>query len=80
MRALLENTTANVDAAFDAADKLAKTKTVKDAAEIQTEFLQAQTQRVLEQTQEAVSLAMKASVEAFETWSAMMATGFGKAK
>jgi hypothetical protein len=33
---------------------------------------------VLEQTQEAVSLAMKGSVEAFETWSAMMATGFDK--
>jgi hypothetical protein len=76
---MLENTAANVDAAFEAAHKLAKMKTVKDAAEIHTEFLQAQTQRVLEQTQEAVSLAMKASMEAFETWSAMMATGFGKA-
>jgi hypothetical protein len=68
-----------VDAAFDAANKLAKTKTVKDAAEIQAEFLQAQTQRVLEQTQDAASLAMKASLEAYETWSAMIATGFGKA-
>jgi hypothetical protein len=68
-----------VDAAFDAANKLAKTKTVKDAAEIQAEFLQAQTQHVLEQTQDAASLAMKASLEAYETWSAMIATGFGKA-
>ena len=68
-----------MDAAFDAANKLAKTKTVKDAAEIQAEFLQAQTQRVLEQTQDAASLAMKASLEAYETWSAMIATGFGKA-
>jgi hypothetical protein len=31
-----------------------------------------------EQTQDAVSLAMKASMEVFETWSAMMMTGFGK--
>jgi hypothetical protein len=43
-----------VDAAFDATVKLAKMKTVKDAPEIHTEFLQAQTQRVFEQTHDAV--------------------------
>lgn len=62
-----------LDAAFDVAVKLTKTKTIKDAAEIHTELLQAD-----EQTQDAVSLAMKASMEVFETWSAMMTTGFGK--
>jgi hypothetical protein len=75
---LLDNATVNVGAAFEMAEKLAKSKTVTDAANVHTEFLQAQTQRVLDQTQDAVSLAMKASAEVFETWSTMV-TGLSKA-
>jgi len=64
-----------LDAAFDVAVKLTKTKTIKDAAEIHTELLQAD-----EQTQDAVSLAMKASMEVFETWTTPLDIGIYRAK
>lgn len=75
---LIDNATVNVSAAFEVAEKLAKSKTVTDVANIHTEFVQAQSQRVLGQVQDAVSLAIKAGTEAFETWSAMVLTQFKK--
>lgn len=38
---LIENANTNVGAAFEAADRLAKSKTVEDVAQVHTDFLQA---------------------------------------
>jgi hypothetical protein len=76
---MFENAERNVDAAGDAALKLARSKTMPDAVAIQVEFIQGQTQRLLSQAQEAMALAMQASMEAFDIWSAMIAARVGKA-
>jgi len=77
---LVENTAENVGAAFDAAAKLAKSKTVPDAANVQAEFLQAQAQRLASQAQDAITLTTKAGMEAFDIWSAILESVSGKAE
>jgi hypothetical protein len=76
---LMETANTNISAGFDAAEKMAKAKTLKDAATIQTEFIQAQTQRVIAQSQDAVALAVKEGTEAFAIWTSLLANAAAKA-
>lgn len=74
-RRLLENASVNAEAAFGVAHKLAKAQNVNEAAKIHGEFLQAQAQRMLEQTGEVVSLTIEAGAKAIETWSSLFTAG-----
>ena len=59
----------NVGSALDVAQKLASSRSVQDMVKIQTEFAQTHAKRIVEQTNENLSLAMKAGSDAFSSWS-----------
>jgi hypothetical protein len=69
---MLENTNANIAASLDVAQKLARSRSVQDILKIQTDFAQTQTKRIVEQANETLSLAIKASQEAFAVWSSAL--------
>ena len=66
---MLENVNENVGSALDVAQKLASSRSVQDMVKIQTEFAQTHGKRIVEQTNENLSLAMKAGSDAFSSWS-----------
>lgn len=68
----------SADAAFDAAVRLAKSKTFPEMVAVQAEFVQAQTWRLLTEMQEAAALATQASTEMLEIWLALIETRSGK--
>jgi hypothetical protein len=73
---MLENANENVGAALDLAQKLARSRSVQDMIKIQTEFAQTHGKRIVEQTNENLSLAMKAGSDALSSWSFAF-TGLG---
>ena len=73
---MLENVNENVGAALDLAQKLARSRSVQDMIKIQTEFAQTHGKRIVEQTNENLSLAMKAGSDALSSWSSAF-TGLG---
>ena len=73
---MLENANENVGAALDLAQKLARSRSVQDMIKIQTEFAQTHGKRIVEQTNENLSLAMKAGSDALSSWSSAF-TGLG---
>jgi hypothetical protein len=65
----ISNATTNVTAALEAAQALAKTKSMQDAFKIQAEFGKAQSERLVAQTQDMVSLMSKMNSDALAAWS-----------
>ncbi|MBS0250263.1 MAG: phasin family protein [Proteobacteria bacterium] len=65
----IHNANANVSATLDVAKKLAVSRSVQEALQVQTAFVEAQTKRVSEQVNELVTLAVKAGSEAMASWS-----------
>ena len=73
---MLENVNENVGAALDLAQEIARSRSVQDMIKIQTEFAQTHGKRIVEQTNENLSLAMKAGSDALSSWSSAF-TGLG---
>jgi phasin len=64
---VIDNTTANTDAAFEAAQAIARAKTLPEAARLQADFMQKQLAKAGEQTKELVELSMQIARQTFET-------------
>lgn len=73
---LIENTVANADAAFDAAASFARSKSVAEAARIQTEFMQKQIATASAQAKELFDLSTRVTQEAISTMSAAATKSF----
>ena len=63
----LDNALANTEAAFDAAQAIARAKNMNEAAQLQTKFLQAQFAKTGEQGKEFYELAAKLTQQTFAT-------------
>ncbi|MGK3847834.1 phasin family protein, partial [Enterococcus faecium] len=64
---IFQNTVANTEAAFDAAQAIARAKTLPEAAQIQAKFLQQQMTIAGTQTKELFELSTKVAKQAFES-------------
>lgn len=73
---LLENTVTNTQAAFDAAQALAKAKSLPEFGRLQAEFMQRQMQVASLQTKELFELSANITKEAFAQVNAVAAKSF----
>lgn len=64
---MLANTTANLEAAFDAAQAIARAKSIPEAARLQADYLQQQFAVASAQTKELFELSSKVYRQAFES-------------
>lgn len=64
---VLDNVATNAGAAFDAAQAMAKAKTLPEAARLQADFVQKQLAVAGEQTRELFELSTRVAQQAFET-------------
>jgi len=77
---LFQNTVANTEAAFDAAQAMARAKTLPEAAQIQAKFLQQQMTIAGAQTKELFELSTKVAKQAFETMNQAATKSFEQMK
>jgi len=66
---VLNNTAANTEAAFDAAQAIARARTLPEAIRLQTDFVQQQLTAASAQTKELFELSTKVAQQTFETLS-----------
>ncbi len=64
---MLHNTAVNTDAAFDAAQQMARAKSIQDLARLQADFFQQQMAAASAQTKELLELSTKVSRQTFES-------------
>lgn len=67
---VLTNTTVNAEAAFDAAQAIARARTLPEAARLQADFIQQQLAAASVQTKELLELSTKVTQQTFECMSA----------
>jgi len=77
---VVENTAINAEAAFDAAEEIARAKTLPEAARLQASFLQQQVAVAGAQTKELFELSTKVAQQTFETLNSMTTSSFEKLK
>ena len=77
---LLQNVVANTEAAFDAAQAMAKSRSLPDAAKIQADFVQQQMAKAGEQTKEFFELSTRIAQQTFQTMNAAAAKAFNPGK
>ena len=77
---LFQNTVLNTEAAFDAAQAMAKAKTLPEAAQIQAKFFQQQMTLAGTQTKELFELSTKAAKQAFESMNVAATKSFEQMK
>jgi phasin len=77
---VLRNTEVNTEAAFDAAQAIARAKTFPEAMRLQTSFMQQQFQVAGAQAKELFELSAKLAQQNFETMSSMTTKAFEQAK
>ena len=77
---LIDNTVTNTTAAFDAAEAIARAKTVPEAARLQMEFAQKQLAIAGAQAKELFELSARVAQSAFEQTSAAAGKSFEQAK
>ena len=77
---VMNNATANTEALFDAAQAIARAKTLPEAARLQADFLQQQTAAASAQTKELFELSSKVAKQTFETMNAAAAKSFEQLK
>lgn len=65
---MLANMTANTEAAFDAAEAIARSRSVPEAIKLQTSFMQSQMAKANEQTREFFELYTKMAQQTFATF------------
>ena len=76
----LSNLARNTEAAFDAADALARAKSLPEAAKLQADFMQAQIAAMGAQTKEFFELSTKMAQQTFETIGSVAAKGVEQSK
>jgi hypothetical protein len=77
---VLNNTTANTEAAFDAARAIARAKTLPEAARLQVDFVQQQMAVASQQTKELFELGTKVAQQTFQTVNAAATKSFEQMK
>src|SRR5690606_10037299 len=77
---LVNNTAVNTEAAFDAAEAIARAKTLPEAARLQANFLQQQFAVASAQTKELFELSTKVARQTFETLNTASSKTFEQAK
>ncbi len=70
------NVSMNTEAAFKAAEMMARSRTLPEAAKVQAEFMQAQMAKATEQTREFYELSARVAKEAFESFSTVAQKSF----
>lgn len=76
----LTNFTRNTEAAFEAAEALARAKSLPEAAKLQADFVQAQFAAMGAQTKEFLELSTKMAQQAFESMNSAATKGFEQSK
>ncbi len=77
---VLNNTVANTEAAFDAAQAIARARSLPEAAKLQADFMQQQFAIAGAQTKEFFELSTKIYRQTFETMNAAATKGFEQVK
>lgn len=77
---VIENTTANAEAAFDAAQAIAKARSLPEFARLQADFMQQQMAIASSQTKELVELSTRVTRQAIESMNAAAARSFDQFK
>ena len=77
---VLSNTAANAEALFDAAQAMARAKTLPEAARLQADFVQQQATAATAQTKELLELSAKVTKQTFESMNAAAAKSFEQMK
>ena len=77
---MLQNTVSNAEAMFDAAQAMAKAKTLPEAAQIQAKFFQQQMTIAGNQTKELFELSTKVAKQTFETMNQAATKSFEQIK
>ncbi|MEQ8824184.1 MAG: phasin family protein [Filomicrobium sp.] len=77
---VVHNTTVNAQAAFDAAESIARAKTVPEAARLQANFVQQQFAVAGAQTKELFELSTKVARQTFETMNTITTKNFEQFK
>ena len=77
---LMQNMTANAEAAFDAAQEMSRAKTLPEAARRQADFVQQQAAAATEQTKDFFELSSKVAKQTFESLNKATAASFDKSK
>lgn len=77
---VVHNTAVNAQAAFDAAESIARAKTVPEAARLQANFFQQQLAVAGAQTKELFELSTKVARQTFETMNTVTAKNFEQFK
>lgn len=73
---VIENMTANTEAVFDAAQAIARARTLPEAARLQADFMQQQMAVASSQTKELIELSTRMTRQAFETMNAVASRSF----
>jgi hypothetical protein len=73
---LIENTAANAEAAFDAAQAIARARSLPEAAKLQAEFMQKQMAVAGAQTRELLELSSRVAQQAFQSFSSAATKSF----
>lgn len=77
---LIENTTVNADAVFDAAQAIARARSIPEAARLQAEFMQKQMAVATAQTRELFELSTRIAQQTFGTFNSVAAKSFEQMK
>jgi phasin family protein len=77
---VIDNAAANTDAVFDAAQAIAKAKSLPEAARLQADFVQKQFAVAGEQTKELFELSARVAQQAFRTVNEVAAKSFDQMK
>lgn len=77
---VLRNIEANADAAFDAAEAMARAQTVPEFVQLQANFVQAQLNSTSDQAKELLKLSAKIAQQTFEAMSAASMEAFDQLK
>ncbi|MDX2157960.1 MAG: phasin family protein [Hyphomicrobiaceae bacterium] len=77
---LIENTVVNTDAAFDAAQAIARARSLPEAARLQAEFMQRQMAIAGAQTRELFELSSRVAQQTLETMNAVATKSFDQMK
>lgn len=77
---LMENTVTNAEAAFEAAQAIARAKSIPEAARLQAEFMQKQMAVAGAQTREFFELSTRIAQQTFETFNSAATKSFDSIK
>lgn len=77
---IMQNAASNTESAFDAAQSMARAKTLPEAARLQADFIRQQSTAAAEQTKELFELSSKVAQQTFESINKATAASFQNMK